>query len=227
MNKKLFILQVLLAVFISSFSLNAQERTLNGIVTTFDSIPLYGASVKVLSTKQVVFTDSLGTFFLLCNSKDKIAVSANGFYTQKVKLTGKIKFAAVNLKLKSGSKSSEHAIGYGYVREEDKTGSVESINSSDGKFANYLDIFDLLEGRFAGVEVVGEEIVIRGVKSMNSSNAALIVIDGVISEGSILKTISPLDVKSINVIKDASSAVYGSRGTNGVVLIEMKKGGER
>ena len=226
MNKKLFILQVLLAVFISSFSLNAQERTLNGIVTSFDSIPLIGASVKILSTNQVVFTDSLGTFFLLCNSKDKIAVSANGFYTQKVKLTGKIKFAAVNLRLKSGSKNREHAIGYGYVSEEDKTGSVESINSSDGKFANYLDIFDLLEGRFAGVEIVGEEIIIRGTKSLISSNAALIVVDGIIMDGSILKTISPLDVKSINVIKDASTAVYGSRGTNGVVLIETKKGGE-
>lgn len=227
MNNQVFIFHVIFAVFLSTFSLNAQDKVVNGMVTTFDSIPLIGASVQVKSTNIIAHTDSLGNFSVLCNSKDKIAVSANGFYTQKIRLNSNIKFAAVNLKMKSTKKSSEHMIGYGYVSDNDKTSAVESLNSHDTNFSRYLDIYDLIKGQFAGVQVVGTEIHIRGENSINSSNAALIVIDGIIMDNSTLNTLHPLEVKNIHVIKDGSAAVYGSRGSNGVVLIETKKGGDK
>ena len=87
-------------------------------------------------------------------------------------------------------------------------------------------MYDVIRGRFAGVQIINGEIIIRGINSINSSNAALIIVDGIPSDGSILNTIPPVQVKSINIIKDGSSAIYGSRGSNGVVLIETKRGGD-
>lgn len=227
MFKSICSLAILLVVVMVSTNLYAQERIIQGTVTTFDSIPLNGATVRVQSTKQEVLTDSLGNFSIQVDNKDKIKVYAHGFYDQNVKLNDKIKFAAINLKLKPGEKSREHAIGYGHVSDADKLNAVASLNKDDFDFSQYNNIFDLIKGRFAGVQVSGGEIIIRGTNSINLSSAALIVIDGVPTSSSALNSISPIQVKSINVIKDGSSAIYGSRGANGVVLIETKRGGDK
>jgi TonB-dependent SusC/RagA subfamily outer membrane receptor len=87
-------------------------------------------------------------------------------------------------------------------------------------------MYDLIKGRFAGVQVANGQIIIRGVNSINSSTAALIILDGVPVDGSALNSIPPVQVKSINVIKDGSAAIYGSRGANGVVVIETKGGND-
>ena len=85
-------------------------------------------------------------------------------------------------------------------------------------------MYELIRGRFAGVQIVNNEIIIRGINSINSSSAALIVIDGVPVDNSVLNTLPPIQVKSVNILKDGSAAIYGSRGANGVVIIETKKG---
>lgn len=227
MNNNSFksILAALLVFFVIGST--AQEKVIHGKVTTFDSIPLIGATVKVLSTKQVVETDTLGNFAVGCSSKDKIKVTAMGFYPQKIKLTDKVKFAAVNLKLKPGEKNREYAIGYGHVNNREKLNAVANLNNKDLDFSQYSNLYEVIRGRFAGVQIAGNgDIIIRGVNSINSSSAALIVVDGVPSEQSILNSIPPVQVKSINVLKDGSTAIYGARGANGVVLIETKKGGD-
>lgn len=224
-KRKYYILFTLSFVFFT-FQLTAQERIIHGIVTTFDSIPLIEASVTVRSTKQTVLTDTLGNFSVGCDYEDKLKVTANGFYNQNVKLKSNTKFAAINIRLKPGAKSREHAIGYGHVSDADKLNAVASINKDDVDFSQYSDMLELIRGRFAGVQVVGGEIIIRGVNSINSSSAALIVIDGVASDYGVLNSIPPIQVKSINVIKDGSAAIYGSRGANGVVIIETKRGGD-
>ena len=226
MNYKLFFLFAFFAVFIFSNNLTAQERIIHGHVTTFDSIPLINASIRVKSTKQEVLTDSSGNFSIGCNKDDKLRVFAEGFYNQNVKLTGNIKYAAINLKLKPGEKAREHAIGYGHVTDAKKLSAVASLYNDDLDFSQYSNIYDLIKGRFAGVQIVNGEIIIRGINSINSSNAALIIVDGVSSTSSALSAIPPIQVKSINVIKDGTSAIYGSRGANGVVIIETKRGGE-
>jgi len=217
---------VFLLVFIFSNNLTAQERIIHGTVTTFDSIPLIGASIKVKSTKQEVLTDTLGNFSVGCNKDDKLRVFAEGFYDQNVKLTSNIKFAAINLKLKPGEKARELAIGYGHVADADKLNAVASLNKNDFDFSQYSNIYDLIKGRFAGVQIVGDDIIVRGINSINSSSAALIIVDGIPTTSSALSSIPPVQVKSINVIKDGSAAIYGSRGANGVVIIETKGGGE-
>lgn len=225
MNKNIFFISIVILVS-SVIQSVAQDRILHGVVTTFDSIPLIGAEIKVKSTGQELETDTLGRFSVPVVQNEVLRFKANGFYNQRVKLEDKTKFLAVNLKMKPGEKNREIAIGYGYVSDRDKLNAAAMIDNDDLDFSQYTDIYELIKGRFAGVQVQNGEIIIRGPNSFNSSNAALIVVDGVPSPGDILSTIPPIQVKSINVIKDGSSAIYGSRGANGVVLIETKKGGD-
>jgi TonB-dependent SusC/RagA subfamily outer membrane receptor len=216
----------LFCIFVSSLLL-AQDHIIRGVVHTLEKIPLIGAKIKVKSTKQSVLTDTLGTFVVSCNSADKLKVMARGFYTQNVKVSKEIKMIAVNLNLKPGSNSQKYAIGYGYISEKDKSSAVTGFNTNKSTFSKYSDMYDLIRGQLAGVQVTNGEIIIRGgSNSFYGSSAALIVVDGVISDSDILNTIKPIQVKSINVIKDGSSAVYGSRGANGVILIETLKGGD-
>lgn len=225
MNKKNLISSIFIAFFLFSFSINAQEKILRGTITTFDSIPVNGANIKVQSSNQIVLSDSLGNFSVDCNQKDKLIVTAKGFYTAKVKLTEEIKFAAVNLRLKPGDKNKEYALGLGYVADRDKLNAlVKLTNSID--YSLYSDMFKLISGRLPGVAVVGGEIIIRGNNTINGTSPALIVVDGVPVNQNVLNSMSPSYVKSISVIKDGSAAIYGSRGANGVVVIETKKGGD-
>ena len=225
MYKKVY-LSLIISVFLFTSNLNAQEKIIHGVITTFDSIPLIGAKIQVKSTKQIVLSDTLGHFSVACNLDDKLKVTANGFYNQNVKLTEKIKLVAVNLKLKAGEKNREYAIGYGHVTDRDKLNAVANLNNSDVDFSQYSNMYDLIRGRFAGVQIMNGDIIIRGINSINSSNTALIVVDGISSNSSVLNSLSPGNVKSISVIKDGGAAIYGSRGANGVVIIETKRGGD-
>lgn len=217
---------ITVAVFFVALNLHAQDRVIQGRVFTFDSIPLVGAEVFVKSTKLMVKTDTLGNFTLSCKMQDQLKVSAKGFNTAKFDVDEKAKVAIINLKLKPGTKNREIAIGYGYVRDGEKLNAVASLNNDDLDFSMYTNMYELIRGRFAGVQVVNGEIIIRGNSSINSGTAALIVVDGVPSSGSVLNALPPNQVKSINILKDGSAAIYGSRGANGVVLIETKKGGD-
>lgn len=217
---------VFIAAVLISMASSGQDKVLSGRVFTFDSIPLINASIQVKSTKQIVKTDTLGNFYATCNPDDVLKISANGFSTEKVKLNPKVKLLIVNLKLKPGEKNREIAVGYGHVLDSEKLNAVANLNNDDMDFSQYSNMFELIRGRFAGVQVVNGEIIIRGINSINSSSAALIVVDGVPTDNSILNSLPPIQVKSINIIKDGSSAIYGSRGSNGVVLIETKRGGD-
>lgn len=215
----LFTLMLAFGIFTSS----AQERMISGMVTTFDSLSLIGADVKVISSKDIVKTDTLGRFMVKVKPEDKLKVSAKGFYSQTVKLDQNIKIALVNLKLKPTEKSREYAIGYGYVKDGEKLNALSQLTNDDLNFSQYSNMYDLIRGRFAGVTVdPSGDIIIRGINSINLSSGALIVVDGVAQDKSVLNILNPNDVKSINVIKDGSSAIYGSRGANGVVIIETK-----
>lgn len=215
----------LLVLGVSCNSVKAQEKILHGVVTVFDSIPLVNVHVKIKSTKQVIYTDSIGKFSAVCNSKDQLKFEAEGFYAEKLDITKQAKYAAVNLRLKEGKKAREHAIGYTTVSDRDKLNSIVSLNSDEMEFGRYANMYDLIRGKLAGVQIINEQVVIRGIKA-NSNSAALIVVDGIARNGSVLRSLSPMQVKSINVIKDGSSAIYGMKGANGVVVIETKKGGD-
>lgn len=209
----------------------AQNKTLVGKVTTFDSIPLIGVDVLVKSTKLLYKTDSLGRFQVFCDSEDKLEITASGFYSQKVKVEKGIRMMFINLKLKKGENNIELAgryvnVGYGYVDSKSLLNAVSSLNKNDIDFSVYTSMFDLIQGQFPGVTVEGNRIIVRGTKTIygTESDAALLVVDGMIVSTQDFANLSPQDVQSVDVLKDGSSSVYGSRGANGVVLVETKKG---
>ncbi len=137
----------------------------------------------------------------------------------------------INLKLKKGDNNLELAgryvnVGYGYVDSKSLLNAVSSLNKNDIDFSVYTSMFDLIQGQFPGVIVEGNQIIVRGSKTIygTESDAALLVVDGMIVSTQDFANLSPLDVQSVDVLKDGSSSVYGSRGANGVVLVETKKG---
>ena len=219
-----------LLIFVLVFTLPGitycQERIIKGAVTTFDSIPLIGATVKVYSSGIHTLTDTTGYFEINCLAKDKIKVKAYGFGSEKVRINEKTKIVLVNLTLKPSPKSKEIAVGYGHVKDRDKLYAISSLHSDVDEFSGYSNMLDLLEGRLPGVEVVGQQIIVRGTNSLNGSSAALIVVDGNIEDNSVLGMILPANVKSVSVLKDGSASIYGTRGASGVVLIETKRGGD-
>lgn len=222
-----FFTQVLFLVcFCIANNIIAQDRSIHGKVTTFENIPLSGVEIQVKSTKQVVKTDTLGRFSVACNNKDKLSFFAHGFNKQNVKLKEITKFVAVNLHLKPGEEGKALAIGYGHILDENKLNAISSLRDDHDNFSKYPDMYELIRGQFSGVQVIGDEVIIRGNNTMGGSNAALIVVDGIEREASILGMLPPHTVKSIDILKDGGSAIYGSRGANGVVLIETKKGDE-
>jgi TonB-dependent SusC/RagA subfamily outer membrane receptor len=226
MNKKVYLILIIISAFLFTSNLNAQDKIIHGVITTFDSIQVIGAKIRIKSTKQIVLSDTLGHFTVACNPEDKLKVTAKGFYNQSVKITENIKLIAINLKLKSGEKNREYAVGYGHVTDRDKLNAVANLNNSDVDFSKYSNMYDLIRGRFASVQIINGEIIIRGINSINGSSAALIVVDGVPNSSAVLNSLSPGNVKNISIIKDGSSAIYGSRGSNGVVIIETKRGGD-
>jgi TonB-dependent SusC/RagA subfamily outer membrane receptor len=220
-RKQFFV--ILIVSFLPMLSLS-QQRTVKGRVTTFDSIPLINVEVKVISSKQVFHTDTLGHFEIRCLPNDKLKVSAKGFTAQKLKVNEETKIADVNLSLKPGPRSTEVAVGYGHVKERDKLYAISSLQNKDDNFSSYSNMYDLIRGTVPGVQVVGDEITIRGDNSINSSSV-LIVVDGMEESSNVLDRLSPFDVKSIDILKDGASAIYGNKGAAGVIIITTKKGG--
>ena len=213
-------------VFNSTFLLLGQEKVIEGMVTTFDSLPLVGASIEVKSTKKLVYTDTLGMFTLSCFPKDKLKITAKGFTRENVRIDERIKYVLVNLKLLPGPKNRELAIGYGHVQDADKLYAISNVNENDIGFSRYSDIYQILEEQFSSSVQIrgGGELVIRNTPTMSGSNAALLILDGRQVDESDFANINTADIASINVLKDASASVYGSRGGNGVVIVETKRG---
>jgi len=235
---KKLIIQVIISsffIFNPASLLFGQEKVVQGRITTFDSIPIVAASIKVKSTKQIVLSDTLGIFTVFCLPKDKLKVTAGGFSSQNVKIEEKIKYVFVNLKLKPGPQNRELAIGYGHVREIDKLDAMSSLNEKDFDYSSYSDIYELIRGRFPGVyelirgrfpgvQVQGGEIIIRGQGSVYMSNAALLIVNGMPVDQGSFGAIHPREIKNINVLKGPSASIYGSRAANGVVIVELKDG---
>ncbi len=217
-----------LLIFLFSLTsiLYSQERTLIGSVTTLENIAVVNAEVKVLSSKMIALTDTVGNFKVSCLLNDKIKISAKGFDSQKVKIDEKTKEVFINLKFKPSEKNIDVAIGYGHIKEKDKSYAISTINDDKFKFSRFSNMYDLIDAISPSIIVRGTSITIRGKNSLLGGYNAMIVVDGLETHSSQLGMLSPLDVKSVDVLDAGSAAIYGSRGANGVVLITTKRGGD-
>ncbi len=213
---------------------SAQQITVKGSVVDQNAEPIVGAFVTVQNDATVgTSTDIDGNFSLSVARNAVLEVSCIGYATQTIPVDGKTTF---NVVLAPDSEFLEDAvvIGYGTARKSDVTGSISSMGGEALRAVPATDVSRALEGRVAGVEMLqtsskpGEpmQIRIRGQRSLSASNDPLIVLDGIPFMGT-LSDISPNDIKSIDILKDASStAIYGSRGSNGVLLVTTFKGVE-
>lgn len=199
-----------------------QARQLHGYVYTLDDVPCCQILVHAQKAGTLAMSDSTGHFVIECQEKDKLVFESEVFEKKVEKIRpGSADTLRVGLDFSFSEKNVELAIGYGYIREQDRTTAVAKAKQRSG-YCGYHDIYDVFRGRFAGVVVRGTDIVIRGIGSVNAEVGALVLLDGVPVTGD-LSFISPCDIGGITVIKDGSAAIYGSRGANGVVLIELKK----
>ncbi len=224
---KTFILNIIALIFLGSFSLDAQTRMVEGQVTTLDDLPVANFEVRAKKSGAGILTDSIGKFSIITQKRDVLLFKGKVFRNERVRINDKVNDSVfVKVDFIPTPKNKQLAIGYGYVSENDLINSVSHMDSENVNFCQYNNIFELIRGRFPGVEVRGNapnaEVVIRGTSSINHSSTALYILDGVTVRS--IAHISPCNVASIDVVKDAGSSIYGSRGANGVVIIETKKG---
>jgi len=214
------------------------QITVSGVVTdAANGEPIIGASVLEMGTTNGTITDFDGNFMLTVQNGAKLAISYMGYKTQELD-------AIPNMSVRMGEDSElldeVVVVGYGVVKKNDATGSVTAIKPDDMNKALTTTATDMLSGKIAGVNITsdggtpggGAAIRIRGGSSLNASNDPLIVIDGLAMDNNGIQGVSnplslvnPNDIETFTVLKDASAtAIYGSRASNGVILITTKKG---
>jgi TonB-dependent starch-binding outer membrane protein SusC len=209
----------------------AQNITVKGRVTNESGQAVPSASVSIKGTTTGVTTTADGFFQISAPSNGTLVISSVGFSTIEVPIRGR---TSINTTLNTLGSTMEQVvvIGYGTQRKEAVTGSVASISGDKMREVPAPNITQALQGRIAGVEFSQTntkpgstmQIRIRGQRSLTASNDPLLVLDGIPFAGSI-GDINPNDVKSIEILKDASAtAIYGSRGANGVILITTNRG---
>lgn len=228
----------LICVLFISASAFAQQIAVKGHVKDEAGEPIIGATVRIVGHTSGTVTDIDGNFTLNAASGAKVSVSYIGYGVVEAPATANMVFTLKEAK--SESLNEVVVIGYGRVKKNDLTGSVTALNAEKMVKGAVTSASDMLVGKAAGVSVItdggapgaGAKIRIRGGSSMSASNNPLVVIDGVpVDDGEIkgmanpLSTVNPDDIATMTILKDASAtAIYGSRASNGVILITTKKG---
>jgi len=207
----------------------AQQNEVRGQVTDSAGNPLAGVAVKLVGTSKGTVTDEKGAYAITANTGDELEFSYIGFVNQRATVNG----ATVNIHLVQQSSSTLNeviVVGYGTVKKKDLTGAVSSLKAEDITLTPTANVMDAVQGKAAGVDILkssgkagsGVNVVVRGNRSIYGDNTPLYIIDGIAGDYSKL---NPNDIESIDILKDASStAIYGSAGSNGVVIITTKKG---
>jgi len=228
MKNKAYIVYLFLLFTVLGYS----QSTITGVITDESNIPLPGASIVIKNTNTGTTTDFDGNYVINAKPENVLTISMIGMITKHIKV-GTRKTINVILKTDIARLDEVVVVGYGSIAKRDLTGAVSTIKSKDLEVAPVANFDQALTGRIAGVNVSASEgtpgealkIVVRGGNSITSSNAPLYVVNGMPLEDFDPGTINTADIKSFQVLKDASAtAIYGSRGANGVVVITTKSG---
>lgn len=227
-----------------ALSVMAQDTMVKGTVIDGSGEPVIGASVVDVATKKGTVTDLNGNFSVSTSARAQLRFSYVGYTSQTVSVNGR---KTINVTLREDQKvlSDLVVVGYGQMKRSDLTGSVVSVNDKAIERSVPTSIDQVLQGRAAGVQIqansgtpgANTSIHIRGINSLNATNQPIFVIDGVVvepggvdtsdplSSNNPLASINPSDIVSMDVLKDASAtAIYGSRASNGVIMITTKRG---
>ena len=227
--QRLFFVALLSVLAVGAF---AQSKTVSGTVLDKTGESVIGASVVVKGTTNGTITDFDGKFTLQ-NVPDNgtIQVSFVGYKTVDIQVKGQ---STVKIILEEDTETLDEVVvvGYGVQKKSDVTGAMARVGSEELNTRPVNNAFEALQGKAAGVDITSSErpgtvgsIRIRGNRSISASSDPLYVVDGVPLSAGGIETINPRDIESIDILKDASStAIYGSRGANGVILITTKRG---
>lgn len=224
MTNKLSFICSIIAVFGIFTATDAQNTTINGRITAFGNIGVNKASVTAQKAKASVVSDSMGNYSITCAEDDKLVIEANGFLKEKINLKNIDPNDSLNVDMKLGKseKSRELATGYGHIDKDKITHAIERAETTND-YSEYNSVVDIIRGRVSGVQITGNSITIRGADTYHDQEP-LIVVDGAVVDFTALNNISTSQVKSVDVLKGASaSARYGSRGMQGVIVIQTKK----
>lgn len=214
------------------FSFAQSNFPVTGKITDNAGIPLQSVTVQVKGTQIATSTNKEGVFSINAPSGSSVLVfSSIGFTTKEIPVDNK---GEVNITLSASDNAMDQVvvIGYGAVKKRDVTGAVAGINEKDIKSRPVNDALQAMQGKVAGVDISSTErpgtvatVNVRGVRSLTASNSPLYVVDGIPLMTGGIEYLNPNDIESIDVLKDASAtAIYGSRGANGVVIVTTKQG---
>ncbi len=220
---------LLTLAFICGGLAHAQQISVSGTVTDASGEPIIGATVMAEGTANGTSTDLDGNYSITADALGMLKFSYVGYTTQSIAIEGR---SVINVTMTESAELLDElvVVGYGIMKKSDLTGAVGSIGGKDIKDVPVNNVGQALQGKIAGVNIVGGEkpgdnvtIKVRGLGSINNSDP-LVVIDGVPTDLG-LNAINPQDIERLDVLKDASAtAIYGSRGANGVVMITTRKG---
>lgn len=214
------------------FSFAQNNFPVTGKITDNAGNPLQGVTVQVKGTQIATSTNKDGTFSINAPSGSSVLVySSVGFTAREVPIENKAQ-VSISLSPVDNTMDQVVVIGYGSVKKRDVTGAVAGINEKDIKSRPVNDALQAMQGKVAGVDISSTErpgtvatVNVRGVRSLTASNSPLYVVDGIPLMTGGIEYINPNDIESIDVLKDASAtAIYGSRGANGVVIVTTKQG---
>lgn len=210
-----------------------QDQKVKGIIVDEKGEVIIGATIQVIDSHERTVTNMDGEFTIAVPQNSYLTVSYIGYETQKIAI-GKQKLLRIVLKEENTLLNEVVVVGYGTMKRKEMTSAISHVSAKDLNQISSLDASMLLQGKVSSVSVSNTalanpnstgSIQIRGISSRNASLSPLIVIDGI--PGGDLTNINPADIESIDVLKDgAASAIYGTRGSNGVILVNLKKGGK-
>ena len=208
-----------------------QDQKVKGIIVDEKGEVIIGATIQVIDSHERTVTNMDGEFTIAVPQNSYLTVSYIGYETQKIAV-GKQKLLRIVLKEENTLLNEVVVVGYGTMKRKEMTSAISHVSAKDLNQISSLDASMLLQGKVSSVSVSNTalanpnstgSIQIRGISSRNASLSPLIVIDGI--PGGDLTNINPADIESIDVLKDgAASAIYGTRGSNGVILVNLKKG---
>ncbi|OXA76714.1 TonB-linked outer membrane protein, SusC/RagA family [Flavobacterium aquidurense] len=231
--KNKFIFLLIIAVFaLFNATGYAQNKTIKGVITDASGLPIPGANVLIKGTKTGTSSDFDGNFSISATSGQILVISSTGSKTVETAIT-----SAAVIKVVLVDDVSELnevvVVGYGTQKKSDVTGAVVSVSAEQLMTRPVNNALEALQGKAAGVDITISErpgsvgvVRIRGNRSLSAGNSPLYVVDGVpLMSGSSIETINPRDIESMDILKDASAtAIYGSRGANGVIIVTTKQG---
>lgn len=229
-NLTKFIILFNLILLISTSNLLAQGREITGKITAQDGTQMPGVTVSIEGTTRGVIADTEGNYSIVADGPSNVLVfTFVGMKTEHI-IIGSQSIINVTMQEDLLNLGEVVVIGYGTIRKEDVTTAISSVKAEDFNVGSVRDAGQLIQGKVAGLSITSpsgdptnaSQIMLRGITSIFSSTSPLILIDGIPGD---LNTVAPQDIESMDVLKDGSAAaIYGTRGTNGVILITTKKG---